>query len=175
MVRKLTLDICAVLLAALVAGCGDMKWDWGLKRPAVEYSQTVPKPLDLLLPKAIRVHPFTGQTFDEADGAKGIDVRIEAIDAYGDATKAFGNFRFEMYHFVPNSIDPKGDRIATWDEPLLEAKDNLLHWDKISRMYIFKLQWDRAAPMGKRVVLVVSFESPFTKRLTDEREFVSGQ
>ena len=61
-------------------------------------------------------------------GIKGVDVRIEAVDAYGDAPKAFGNFRFEMYKFVPNSLDPKGKRLATWEESVLEPKANDKTW-----------------------------------------------
>lgn len=168
--------LCMVVLGFLTAGCDFQSWRFGTKGSDQRVLQPVPEPIDLMLPRDIRIHPFTGmRTFDETGGIKGIDVRIETVDAYGDAAKAFGNFRFEMYEFLPNSIDPKGKRIATWEEALLKSKKNLLHWDKITRTYKFKLQWDKPIPIGKRFVLVVIFSSPFTERMFTERVFVSGQ
>jgi len=167
--------LLCLLALSVVGGCGRQDWSLQTKAPTGEGLRPVPSPIDLMLPKSIRIHPFTGRMFDEAGGVSGIDVRIEAIDHYGDATKAFGNYRFEIYRFVPNSLDPKGKRLATWDEALLDPKKNLLHWDKMTRMYVFKLQWDRPIPVGQRVVLLVTFDSPFTPRLSDERQFVSGQ
>ncbi len=172
--RKLCVAWLAVSL--LAAGCNQGAWNFGTKGRVEDTPQSVPHPVDLLLPQTIRVHPFTGtRTFDEAGGIRGIDVRIEAVDAYGDATKAFGTFRFEMYHFVPNSLDPKGQRIATWTEDLLQPRKNVLHWDKITRTYQFRLQWDQAIPVGKKFVLLAYFTSPFTSRLDDQRVFTSGQ
>lgn len=164
----------ACLLLAVPTGCNE-GLTFGTKGPQPAPPQAVPEPIDLLLPAAIRIHPFTGRTFDEAGGIRGVDVHIEAMDGYGDATKAFGEFRFEMYRFVSNSTDPKGSQIATWSESLLEPKKNLLHWNKITRTYEFKLQWDRPIPVGQRFVLMAVFNSPFTERMTDERVFVAGQ
>ena len=173
--RRLTVCIC-VLTVSVAGGCHGWDrpaWTKG-HQPAVP--QAVPQPINLLLPQSVRIHPFTGtRTFDEAGGVKGIDVRIEAVDAYGDATKAFGDFRFEMYRFAPNSLDPKGKHVATWEEGLLAPQKNLLHWDKITRAYQFKLQWDKAIPVGSRFVLLVYFSSPFGERMSDQRVFVSGQ
>jgi hypothetical protein len=136
----------------------------------------VPAPLHLLLPKAIKVHPFTGtRTFDEAGGVKGIDVRVEALDAYGDATKAFGKFQFALYQYQSDSPSPRGPRVATWEEDLLDPEKNLVHWDAITRAYAFKLQWYRAIPVGQKFILAVDFSSPFTARKFAERVFVSGQ
>jgi len=136
----------------------------------------VPEPIRLLLPEAVRIHPFTGtRIFDEKGGIRGIDVRIEASDYYGDSTKAFGDFRFELYTHRENSADPKGQRLAVWEESLITPEKNLLHWDKITHTYQFKLQWDRPVAVGKKFVLAATFSSPYTPRLFDERVFVSGQ
>lgn len=168
--------ICLVILGTLTGGCNRVGWNFRIKAPPRRVLRAVPEPVDLLLPRTIRVHPFTGtRTFDKTRRIKGVDVRMEAVDAYGDAAKAFGTFRFEMYRFVPNSIDPKGKFIASWEESVLEPKKNLLHWDKITRTYEFKLQWDKPVPVGKRFVLVAVFSSPFTERMAAERVFVSGQ
>jgi len=164
--------------AAIIAGCDKGRWPPQTKlRPAEqpEGSVKVPHPIDLLLPKSIRIHSFTGtRTFDEAGGVKGIDVRVELKDAYGEANKAFGTFRFELYEFRPNNPDPKGRLITTWEENLLEPERNVLHWN-IHRTYEFKLVWEHPIPVGRKFVLRVIFSSPFTKRLFDERVFISGQ
>jgi hypothetical protein len=168
--------ICVAVLAAVGAGCGDAGWELKTKAATRPDVKATPEPINLLLPKAIRIHPFTGtRTFDETGGIKGIDVRIEAVDAFGDSTKAFGDFRFEVYRFVPNSLNAKGQQVATWEESVLEPGKNLVHWDKITRAYEFKLQWDSPIPVGDRFVLVAVFASPLTQRLFAERVFVSGQ
>jgi hypothetical protein len=164
----------ALLLGPLVlGGCNGEGLAWFKPKPP---SGQVPEPIDLLLPRTIRIQPFTGtRTFDEAGGIKGIDVRIEAKDAYGDSTKAFGDFRFELYEFRPNNQDPRGTQIATWEEHLLDPRKNALHWDNIHLGYEFKLQWDRPIPVGRKFILVAVFSSPFTERKFAQREFTAGQ
>jgi len=148
----------------------------GFLSPRTPTSQPVPYPVSLMLPKSIGIHPFTGmRVFDEAGGIKGIDVRIEVKDAYDDTTRAFGDFRFELYTFRANDIDPKGVKIASWDVPLTDPKANRLHWDNITRTYKFRLQWGQAIAVGDRFVLLVTFSSPFTERVFSERVFIAGQ
>jgi hypothetical protein len=165
----------------LVAGCKPSDWSvkpmTGPATVAQEPSDVrVPSPLQLLLPKAISVHPFTGtRTFDEAGGVKGIDVRVQALDTFGDATKAFGKFHFVLYQYQGDSPNSRGTSVATWEEDLLDPEKNLVHWDSITRAYAFKLQWYRAIPVGQKFILAVDFSSPFTQRKFAERTFVSGQ
>lgn len=171
------------LLAACLGGCQDGKLNMPSAWPATAAAphgevgaQQVPAPVNLLLPKAIRIHPFTGtRTFDQAGGVKGIDVRVEALDGFNDPTKAFGQFNFALHQYVQGNPDPKGKRIATWEENLLEPGKNIQHWDSITRTYEFKLQWYHAIPVGSRFVLSVSFTSPFSERKFAEHIFVSGQ
>ena len=138
--------------------------------------QPAPAPLNLLLPTKIRIHPFTGtRTFEEAGNIKGLDVRIEALDAWDHTTKAFGNFRFELYRFMPNSTERKAGKMITWEVSLTDPKDNFVHWSSINRAYEFKLQSDQGIAVGERYVLVAVFTSPYTKRLFAERVFVAGQ
>jgi hypothetical protein len=139
--------------------------------------QAVPPALNVLLPTKIRIHPFTGmRTFEEAGNVKGLDVRIEALDAWGDTIKAFGDFRFELYSFMPNSTERKADnKLVVWEVPLTDPKDNFVHWNSINRAYEFKLQWAAGITAGQRYVLVAVFTSPYTKRLFAERIFIAGQ
>jgi len=167
----------AALAGAGLPGCRNVELpSWASKPPEPsEGSVKVPYPVNLLLPKTISIHPFTGtRSFDETGGIKGIDVRIEAKDAYGDANKAFGTFRFELYEFRPQNPDPKGRLVMTWEEDLTQPEKNLLHWN-VHRTYEFKLLWRRPIPVGQKFVLRAVFSSPFTERLIDERVFVSGQ
>ena len=173
-----------LLLAALaLPACKnsqEFKWPkWGqwMERPADPCAAApVPYPISLMLPKTLSIHPFTGmRTFDDSGGVKGIDVRIEAKDSYGDTTRAFGDYRFELYTFRPNSLDPKNNRIAAWDVPLTDPGVNGRHWDNITRTYKFRLQWDQSIAVGQRFVLVAVFSSPHTERLFAERVFVAGE
>ena len=164
----------------LVQGCGNWPPRLTAQPPRRTVSPAtqpvaVPAPLSLLLPHAVRIHPFTGtRTFHEK-GIKGIDVRIEVLDAYGDSTKAFGDFRFEAYAYQQRHVNRKGARMGAWQESLLDPKQNLVHWDRITRAYEFKLQWDRPIAVGDRFVLAVVFSSPYSQRLFHERVFVAGQ
>lgn len=130
----------------------------------------VPRPLDLLLPQSIRIHPFTSvKMLDEAKGVRGLEVRVEALDAYQDAAKAFGEFRFELYSYRAFSSDHRGTLLTTWEESLASPRRNIARWDHITRSYVFKLQLYRSVPQGQRLVLVAYFSSPYTERLYAER------
>jgi len=154
--------LIAAALVACLTGC-DIPWRPDDVPPAV-------------MPAEIRLHPFTGtRQFSEAGGISGIEARVEAIDHFGDATKAFGTFRFEVYRYRPHQADPKGQRLAPWALELTDPQTNLRHWDNLSRTYKFRLVWNKPIPVGKRFVLRVVFSPLSGPRLFDERVFVSGQ
>jgi len=176
-VGKLALA-AALLAGTTLLGCGNEAGGvFGTPTTApAPGAVKVPAPLEVLLPKAVRIHPFTGtRVFGEAGGIAGIDLRIEAIDGYGDASKAFGRFRFELFRHQPNNPDEKGARVAVWNVSLEDVKDNRSHWNSITRTYQFKLGWGDAIPIGRKFVLLAVFESRFTPRLFDQRVFVAGQ
>ncbi|MFW6061394.1 MAG: hypothetical protein ACOC93_01165 [Planctomycetota bacterium] len=136
----------------------------------------VPEPLDLLLPSEIRLHPFTGtRTFSADNRRKGLEVRVEARDAFGDPAKAFGNFRFELYTHRAASTAPTGRQLGVWHVPLLAPEQNIVHWDNMTRTYEFRLEWEHAIPAGEKFVVRAVFDSPFTERLFAERVFVAGE
>ncbi len=162
----------AALLVVAVCGCELPP----PTAPQTLVSQPVPSPVNLLLPQKIRIHSFTrtGELGEDGDGVRGIDVRIQAMDAYDDATKAFGKFRFELFRFRPNSSDPKGPRLAVWTVDVGRFEENRRHWNSIMRTYQFKLGWDEPVPVGQKLVLTATFDSPFSNRLFHEYVFVSG-
>ncbi len=173
-----SLLVAVVLLGSVVIpGCQEMKeaWDDWTRRPPPA-AQKIPSPVNLLLPQKIQIHPFTGtRTFDKEGGVKGIDVQVKALDAYEDSTKAFGQFRFELYAHDPSKPSEKGEQLATWTEDVIRPRKNLLHWNKINRTYEFKLRWDKPIPVGQRFVLDAVFTSPFTQRLFDRLQFIAGE
>ena len=130
----------------------------------------VPKPLNLLLPKRMRIHPFSGVTV-APDGTWQVEVRIEAVDAFGDATKMFGTFRFEAYALKPRSTELKGLLMETWEASIMDGKANLVHWDGITRTYVFKLGWDKPPGRQQAFVMRAVFTSPYTKRSIAEMTF----
>ena len=82
----------------------------------------VKPPLSLMLPHTVRIHPFTGvRTLD--GNVRGLEVRIEALDAFEDATKAFGSFHFELFHFRPFSPEHKGELIESWEIDLMNPRE----------------------------------------------------
>jgi hypothetical protein len=161
---RFALVAATALAAGLASGC--------TQRPAIRLD--VPYPVSLLLPREIRIHSFTGTKAFE-DGSKGLEVHIEARDSYGDSTKAFGDFRFELHAFRAQNPDPKGNLIHTWTESLLDPKTNATHWWSVSRTYVFKLQSDQPIVSGRQYVLLAVFSSPYTERLFAQRVFTAGQ
>ena len=175
---RAAVSLAAALAAtALAGGCDAMPWfsaRW-TSPPAVK--QKVPAPIDHLLPREIVVQGWTGtRVFAEHGGIEGIDVRIQAKDAFGDFTKAFGAFRFELYHYRSGGQDRKGDRIAVWSQPVLAAKDNLEHWDKYLPGYHFKLGLEnQAIPVGWKVAPAAMMTISATTSSGPRATSISGQ
>jgi hypothetical protein len=158
--------MCMLLAAACAPGCGDATPPAG----GVE----VKPPLSYMLPHEIRIHPFTGlRTLDK--DFRGLEVRMEAMDAYQDTTKAFGTFRFELYAFKPYSSNPKGALIESWEVDLMNSRENVIRWDPITRSYVFRLGLNESVPAGRRLVLTAAFESPYSlnRLFAKEYEFVA--
>ena len=137
-------------------------------------SRSVPAPINLTLPHEIRIHSFTATRTFEEDGASGIEVHVEARDAFADSVKAFGEFRFELFAFRRQHPDSRGARLAAWTIDLKDPEANALHWRRVSRTYIFRLRCDAPMPPGQRLVLDGTFWSPFTERLFTQRVFTAG-
>ncbi|MBS3820359.1 MAG: hypothetical protein GVY16_10455 [Planctomycetes bacterium] len=134
----------------------------------------VPHPINLLLPKEIEIHPFTRiSSFGGGNG--GVHARVKALDSFGAETRAFGNFRFELYEVQQQNLQRRGRRLADWEVNLAEPDQNLLHWDRHTRSYEFKLGWNHNLPPGREVILTASFTSRFTPRLNDHRDITAGQ
>ena len=159
----------AVLAAGVLGGCQSSPnvIDPYLAGPQAAQGK-VPRPVDLLLPQKIRIHPFTTLHTLEDRNVRGIEARVEALDAFGDPTKAFGDVRFELYDYRPNSPDNKGKRLNVWQVGIGDPGSNMAHWDHVTRSYLFKLELTKQTEPAERYVLVAVFASPYTQRLFAE-------
>ncbi len=130
---------------------------------------------EMLLPETIQISGQTGwRQLGEAGGVQGIEAQIEAIDQFGERTKASGTFQFELYTHRDHQADPRGKRIAFWAVDLTTVEPNVEYWDRLFRAYRFPLSWDKPIPTGRKVVLQVRFSTPGGKRLFAHRVLVSG-
>ncbi|MCL2700380.1 MAG: hypothetical protein FWE88_01655 [Phycisphaerae bacterium] len=163
------IGVAVLTLAGILGGCGPTPnvIDPYIQGPKAAQGK-VPRPVDLLLPQKIRIHPFTALRTLEDRNVMGIEARIEALDAFGDPTKAFGDVRFELYAYRANSLESKGDLLNVWSVSIADANNNLLHWDRVTRAYLFKLELTQQAEPADRYVLVAIFDSPYTQRLFAE-------
>jgi hypothetical protein len=157
------LGMAIVWMSACASGCDDTA-------PA-GYVEIKP-PLSFTLPHTISIHPFTSLRTIDNQGQR-LEVRMEAKDAYQDTTKAFGKFRFELYSFKPISPNHKGELIDSWEEDITGGQTNLIHWDPITRSYVFRLVLSASIPPGRILVLTASFETPYsTSRLFPQDDYV---
>ena len=169
------LVVSVACMLGVLAGCDWARWSGRGTSDTIE-RVNIPAPINALLPQKIEVHPFTRiGLLSEKDNIRGIDLCIRAVDSYGDATKAFGKFRFELYQFKPSSPDPKGALLAVWNENIETLNENRRYWDNISRTYRFKLAWDKQTLPGEKFVIVVIFQSKYSDRLFAQRVISAGQ
>ncbi len=157
------MTIILVCAALAVTGCENLS-----------PGKPVPYPINLTLPHKIRVHSFTA-TKAFGPTQKGVEVHVEALDAYGDPTKAFGEFRFSLYEFKKQSPDPKGKLINVWSQSVLTPEKNAQHWSGVSHTYVFKLDCARELPGGHQFVVEAEFASPYTDRIFDSKVITAWQ
>lgn len=157
----------------LLAGCERRQNSWKVHRKGpngeVEYCAARSQ-IALLMPAKIEILPFTKpKSWDKDYIPDGIEVYLRPLDSFGDQTKAIGDFRFELYTFRKASDDNRGERIGFWEVNLNAKKAQVLHWDKITRTYRFRLGWtaDKEIKPGK-YILEVTYTSPWKDRLTTQ-------
>ncbi|HPD31714.1 MAG TPA: hypothetical protein PLL20_17110 [Phycisphaerae bacterium] len=127
--------------------------------------------LSLMLPTHIKIQPFTRiASFDKDNIPDGVIVVLRAIDRFGDPVKAAGPFYFELWSYQPASGEPKGQRLAFWDQTLDTADKVSGHWTH-AQMYEFKLGWPEGATSvrpGSKYVLTATYRTPWDETMTDE-------
>lgn len=85
----------------------------------------------------MRIHPLTRVMDNSEDQQRIVEVRIEFSDQFGSTTRSAGQLRLEL-------IDrgAGGDVVEEWNNDLRSESSNALHFDDITRTYLFRLELD---------------------------------
>ncbi len=87
-------------------------------------------------PTTMRIHPLTRivRDRDRGNGAI-IEARIEFSDQFGTTTRGAGQLRLELVDLVEG-----GALLEEWNNDLRSLASNELHFDDITRTYLFRLE-----------------------------------
>ncbi len=103
---------------------------------------------------SLRVYPST--RFVREQGGNVLNARIELLDQMGDSMKASGTARFDLFA-SDESGAALGQRLYHWDVALHTLEDQRLHFDEVTRAYLFRLQLDDQATVTRPTMLRVTF------------------
>lgn len=111
-------------------------------------------------PVELRINPtFTRlRSFDSDATPDGIEADVELRDEFRDSAKGGGAIYFELFHYIPEGPDVRGDQIggpARYDLSTVEAQRQ--HWQNIVRSYRFRLPWRDLDPT-ERYVLSATYQ-----------------
>jgi len=157
----------SLLLAA--QGCGLGSW---LSQLGDKGEEPSPQWMQMFEPSSIHIGFFTkSRNFDDKKGDDGIEVRVQALDRFGDPTKAVGNWRFEVFNYQYRALERRAGRLCHWFVAMLTPEENERYYDSIDRSYRFPLLWDNPISPGTRVVVQATFYPPggFERKLIAER------
>jgi hypothetical protein len=146
--RVITRGRCVAPLVAVIAGLGGCA---GTDRSSTPTTATgeVASPLlandsgDVVAarwpfwPTAMRLHPLTLVSRDDKAGEDLIEARVEFVDSVGDTAKAVAQFRFELHEEGAAAHD--AEPLFVWAVDLRDLRANALHFDSITRTYLFRL------------------------------------
>ncbi len=121
-------------------------------------------------PVALRIYPAT--RFVRTDDLATLDTRVELFDAMGDATKASGLARFELFDgpTKANPLSGPAGKLYRWDIPLVTLEDQRTYYDSVTGTYAFPLKIDSLGSIKDTVFLRVTLNLPKGQRLIDEQQ-----
>ena len=117
------------------------------------------------------VEPFTEiRSFDDDAQPDGIELRLRAVNKLGEPGQMLvGRVRVELYEFIKASGDHKGRQLQLWNVDLSSDDHQRRFWNKLTQMNDLRLQIDASQlERARHFVLLVTYESPWGERLTDE-------
>lgn len=119
-------------------------------------------------PVAMRVHPASRLVLEEGTGQAFVEARIEFTDSQDDTSKAVGVMRFDLLvaGLPPDASNP----VLSWELPLQTMEENALHYDGVTRTYLFRLSLG-AWSSSPDVTLIATFESVDGQRFTASQRF----
>lgn len=131
----------------------------------------MPPAAGLMLVKSIQILPVTQAGDWNEDGeVDGFEVYVEALDHFGDSTKAVGTFRFELFPYRPAHADPRELKPAgTWEVRIETAEQAVRYWDRFSRNYHFNLVLKNMPDVGQQYIFQATYVTPWGKTITDQR------
>ena len=90
-------------------------------------------------PTTMRIHPLT--RIVNADEGIILEARIEFSDAHGSTTRSVGQLRLLITDTAANQ---ETILVEEWNNDLRDIDTNVLHFDDITRTYLFRLRLDPA-------------------------------
>lgn len=91
-------------------------------------------------PRSMRVHPATRIVPDAESTQLVLETRVELADEFGDTAKGLGEVRIDLHNPGARDAEPP---LATWSIDLRDLAANRLHYDVVTRTYLFRLRIDR--------------------------------
>lgn len=126
--------------------------------------------MDMFAPISMRLHPLTRIITPPLPATPEIEARLECTDQMGDITKGVGSVSFQLCSWEFASLSHQGPRLATWISDITTPDHNKLHWDPITRTYLFHLPLEASIPLspGKKYVLLATLHFTNNTQLTDD-------
>ena len=108
-------------------------------------------------PRPTTMRVFPSSRFVSLDGQPVLEARVEITDEMGDAVKAAGTYRFDIYGRGPTgALDLTGPKLYAWAVPILTLDDQQSHFDRVTGAYLFRLKlYDEATAQRGAVLRVV--------------------
>jgi hypothetical protein len=122
--------------------------------------------MDMFTPVKMRLHPLS-RILNST-----VEARLEFTDQFGDVGKAVGSASFQLFTYNAFFPSHEGTSIATWQMGLATPAENRLHWDAITRTYLFMLPLQGDNHAGK-YTLVTHFALATGQTLTDSLTLTS--
>ncbi|CAN0457838.1 unnamed protein product, partial [Ectocarpus fasciculatus] len=89
-------------------------------------------------PTGLRIYPSI--RFVMEDDAPLLECRIELIDAMGDAVKASGQVKCELFASTGQRDGVVGERLYGWDITMTQLDDQKAFYDPTVRGYLYRLK-----------------------------------
>lgn len=125
----------------------------------------------LFVPTSMVIGFFTKpRSFGNQGGDRGLEVRLQPLDQFGDPVKAVGSFRIEVFACREEGGEKRGERLGHWFIPLMTVEANRTYYDRVDRCYVFPLLWEKGAALPKAVVVQATYYLP-----SEYREKLSAQ
>jgi hypothetical protein len=117
--------------------------------------------------ESVRIYPATQFVTGGQKAAATLKASIELLDAMGDAIKAPGRLRCEL--FAVSERGRVGSRLYHWDVTVQSLDQQKQYFDLVTRTYVLRLALDSQTVTERPTLLRVTFMRADGQRLQDER------